>query len=783
MSSLKDKLKAEARLKPTEEQQDALDLFTTGDNLAIEAGAGTGKTSTLKMIGASSKDKGQYIAFNKAIVEEAKTKMPRNIKSNTAHSLAFGHVVTPNPAYKSRLFSGQRMRSIDIANFLGVKPMVVECNGAKKVLSAGYLGSCVMNGITRFCNSDAYEISSRHLPYIDGIDMPHDGKKGYDNNNVVRERLVPHMRKAWDEITDENGYLQFKHEHYLKIWQLGDPHIPADFILFDEAQDANPVILDIVKRQDHAQLVFVGDSCQPTGTVVSVVESVKHGQPTIFKNVAIEDLNRGDIVASYDMSSSFFRRTGNQITGISSRKYDGVLVSIKTSSGLQSKYTPDHRCVVRISNAFKDKYIVYLMRKNGAYRIGKAQGTYSSQNNIFGLACRASAEGADAAWVLSVHDTDGEALAQEMSISYAYGIPSWTFKANKSHALGQPGLDNFWKKVSNVNEARICLERHGRNINFPLWEPSTGNMMMKRASVVRACNLMDGMSVLPMRNALDSNGKQISRKQWEAISVSTEEYSGLVWSMDVEGNHTYVGDGIITHNCQQIYTFTGAINAMQNVDAENKTYLTQSFRFGEPIAQIANYLLTRLGAELRLKGFDQVESEIVLMMDDADVILTRTNACAIESCIGAQAQGKQVYLMGGAGDMLRFTKAAQELITGKKTYHPELACFNDWFEVQEYVSQDEQGSDLKLMVDLIGNYGCDIIIKALDQTVSEAKADLIISTAHKSKGCEWNNVKLAGDFPAEEKLNPEELRLMYVACTRAKNKLAIGAIDCLVDRQ
>ena len=37
---------------PTEEQQQAVDLFATGDNLIIKAGAGSGKTSTLRLLAA-----------------------------------------------------------------------------------------------------------------------------------------------------------------------------------------------------------------------------------------------------------------------------------------------------------------------------------------------------------------------------------------------------------------------------------------------------------------------------------------------------------------------------------------------------------------------------------------------------------------------------------------------------------------------------------------------------------------------------------------------------------
>lgn len=46
------------------------------------------------------------------------------------------------------------------------------------------------------------------------------------------------------------------------MWQLSRSVIPAGFIMFDEAQDANPVTAFVVQDQDSAQVIAVGDSCQ-----------------------------------------------------------------------------------------------------------------------------------------------------------------------------------------------------------------------------------------------------------------------------------------------------------------------------------------------------------------------------------------------------------------------------------------------------------------------------------------------------------------------------------------
>ena len=475
-------------IDPTAEQVTARAKFATGANLAIEAGAGTGKTSTLVMLAESCPDRmGQYIAFNKAIVTDAGAKLPGNVNASTAHSLAFRAVGQP---FAPRLRS-PRMKSNEIARMLRIDPLTISYGSQHKSLAKGYLAGLAMRAIGIFCQSVDAEPGEQHVPYVDGIDVPNaDGHRTYLNNRLVRAHLAPVLRRAWSDLSRPDGQLPFKHDHYLKIWQLSKPRILADFILFDEAQDANPVLLDIVTQQTHAQLVFVGDSQQ------------------------------------------------------------------------------------------------------------------------------------------------------------------------------------------------------------------------------------------------------------------------------------------------QIYTFTGAVNAMANVVSTGEwevTFLTQSFRFGQAIADVANGILGRLEAELNLRGFDQIAS-VVAPVAEPDCVLTRTNAAAVMTVLEAQADGRLAALVGGAAEVVAFARAAADLKDGRFVSHPELACFESWGEVVDYVANDEQGGELRLLVKLIDEFGVETIIRALDRTVPEAGADLIVSTAHKSKGREWDSVQLASDFATPKdggELSPEELRLLYVACTRAKRELDV----------
>lgn len=54
-------------MNPTDEQTAAADAFHAGQHLALQAGAGTGKTTTLALLARTTKRRGRYLAYNRAI--------------------------------------------------------------------------------------------------------------------------------------------------------------------------------------------------------------------------------------------------------------------------------------------------------------------------------------------------------------------------------------------------------------------------------------------------------------------------------------------------------------------------------------------------------------------------------------------------------------------------------------------------------------------------------------------------------------------------------------------
>lgn len=237
---------------PTPEQSVAVDTFRRGDHLVLQAGAGTGKTTTLTMLAASTKKRGRYIAFGKSIAMEAATKFPGNVQCRTAHSLAFAAV---GRRFAARI-DAPRVPGWKTGASLGIRPNMSIRIGERNVTNKA-LSYTVLRTVTRFCQSADLTIQRYHVPRLRGIEME-------DLHAQLVDVVLPYAIKAWEDLQNpEHGVVRFDHDHYLKIWALTEPRIDSDFLLLDEAQDTNPVVEKLFNAQRaHAQLVMVGDSAQ-----------------------------------------------------------------------------------------------------------------------------------------------------------------------------------------------------------------------------------------------------------------------------------------------------------------------------------------------------------------------------------------------------------------------------------------------------------------------------------------------------------------------------------------
>lgn len=241
--------------KPTSEQIQALDLAQDGKTFKISAYAGSGKTSTLKLVGdILSNKRGIYLAFNKSIASEAGSKFKKNITCKTFHSLAF----SASPKFITEKLSNQRVMPIDIAKKFALRSvsLPLDKNPAVMELCTQWdLGMIVENCINTFCTSAEPEINIGHVLKS----MPQWAYQPACTS--LAASMLDACKGYWEQCISEKHNIRISHSVYLKYWSLNNPVITEDFCLFDEAQDADPIMLDLLKKQD-CQLIFVGDRHQ-----------------------------------------------------------------------------------------------------------------------------------------------------------------------------------------------------------------------------------------------------------------------------------------------------------------------------------------------------------------------------------------------------------------------------------------------------------------------------------------------------------------------------------------
>jgi len=227
----------------TPEQKAVLD---TDVNLVINAVAGSGKTTTLIEYAKSraSNSKILYLAFNKTVKTEAIQKFTTagisNVKVETAHSLAFDHVVKHS---HYQVVAGYK--SHEWCDILDIK------TGDRHV--DFIVASHVNKFISYFCNSHVLKV--QELNYADVVTEVK-AKTFVKNLYTVIEGFT---RKALAKM--DKGEIAITHDFYLKKFQLSHPVLSYDYILFDEGQDASAAMLDVFLKQQTIKII-VGDMHQ-----------------------------------------------------------------------------------------------------------------------------------------------------------------------------------------------------------------------------------------------------------------------------------------------------------------------------------------------------------------------------------------------------------------------------------------------------------------------------------------------------------------------------------------
>jgi F-box protein, helicase, 18 len=228
--------------------QEQKNIINASGNIKINAVAGSGKTTTIiaYAIARPKTSKILYLAFNKSVKLDAVKKFTEkglnNVRVETAHSLAYKHIVFKNN-YKVR---PQGYKTYEIAELLGL-----EEGGEKhtKYIVANHINKF----ISYFCNSAKARVQD--LNYLEVVTDPK--AKAFVTNFY---KYIEMQTRLFLTKMDK-GEIEITHDFYLKKFQLLSPKLNYDYILFDEGQDASAAMLDVFFKQP-ATKVIVGDTHQ-----------------------------------------------------------------------------------------------------------------------------------------------------------------------------------------------------------------------------------------------------------------------------------------------------------------------------------------------------------------------------------------------------------------------------------------------------------------------------------------------------------------------------------------
>ena len=247
---------------------------------------------------------------------------------------------------------------------------------------------------------------------------------------------------------------------------------------------------------------------------------------------------------------------------------------------------------------------------------------------------------------------------------------------------------------------------------------------------------------------------------------------------------------------QSIYGFRGCVNAFDELAIKDRHPLTCSWRFGPELAGVCNAVLARFkGEENALIGAGP-DTRIARLdpRRGPHAKIHRTFGNTLDTALTAALNGQRVawvggvdsYPLAGIEDLHRLYIGAYSEVRQKSLLHE----FGDYERLRDHAYETED-RELIRQTRVVESHGPRIgerIAQLKQGAVSPDRADVIVSTAHKAKGLQFEQVILDDDFPdltdpsLGETERDQETNLAYVAASRATGRLQVspGMLDMLL---
>lgn len=594
--------------------------------------------------------------------------------------------------------------------------------------------------------------------------------------------------QKYEEFKSASALVDF-FDCLIKYVQTGDS-LPVKVALIDEAQDITALQWQVIdKAFAGAEKIYIaGDEnqCQPVCSKVLTKEGYKN----------IEDITSSDSLITFAQEDYCYygKRNREYHPEVAKSLFSGDLVTVKTPDGTVNKFTPNHRMVVRWLNRDTSLHCVYLMKKGDWFRVGQCK--LFNVNNQVHLITRMNNEKAESCWILKVCNTKEEALVWEQIYSSNYGIPqlSWSkWYTNEMQQIVYFNLNNLY------DNAERLLSDVRRDINYPMFnhEKAQAKSGGTCVSLCEAVNLVPEIMAVPVYQGTSHADKT---KLWQSFECGREHYTGYVYSMNVPKYHTYITDGGLTvHN--SIYTYSGArpdflIDFSRKYPVE---HLASSYRIPKKVYELSKGVVEfisdktdkpfkfhegnadgnifQLNSVSRLKNFITEPCE---NSNKSSWYLLARNKCFLDRYTEILEDNLIPYwtsdgfFMEGQ-IMQRITDYEGFRLEGYKN-KAKKEQFRKKFGIEDFTVPFTETNLFTegrkwVYAAYIEKYGLEKL-----KEMCKWNPQILVSTIHFVKGGEAKNVAIMLDTTRKTKGNvfeniDEELRILYVGVTRAKENL------------
>ena len=672
------------------------------------------------------KDKSiMFLAFNKHIQEELKTKLPEYVRCYTTYGLG-------TSAIKRKYGDKIQFDEFKIDKIIQSKSKNWKLNDE---FDDNDDISLYLNNIKKMVNLCRLTLTT-NSEFIPNIAEKY-------NIPIKENKDIKRILKILEESTIDRKNYDFIDMIYLPAIDSSIWMFPQDYIFIDEVQDLNRCQIKIVEKlikKDKTtgkyigRLISVGDyyQCQPKGTKILMNDNTEKD---------IENLNVGDLIISYDRKSNSFIKS--KINNIGCRYYNGNLIKI-ISRGCESKYTPEHKCLVKIKKTKQLQFVLCLfelMDETQHIRI------FTIRNEIDFFKIFKNKSDVNKIWILKSY----------YSLYYAYKDANY-YLANKD------------KIFNDFN----------KNSNYPIWNSNWNMDYNQNFLEIYAINIIPDLMQICSLNANLHNIQKI-------YELKYEKYSGLVYSLEIDKYETYVADNILTHNC--IYGFNAAdekaFEWFSKFPNTKTLPLSTSFRCSKNVIKKAQEIVPDIKALPNAPDGIVRDGNVLKEAESGDFVLCRTTIPLIKLFFEFLEQEKKAIVKGSdigvqlielIGDIKSIDNLIlfwdRELIKYRKELKKEGILNPN--EHSGYVTLEDKVTTLLFLAKL-SNSIVDLKNK-IGLIFSDEIQGICLSTIHKIKGLEANRVFIIRPdlLPMKTTKNWEflqEKNLEYVAYTRAKNEL------------